>query len=85
MMIPSMPQHIIKSLIIEADLPLLRAKKVLGDRLVWLGNPSNKAKTCWSLDGGKTHATDEEIRIAVGMPTADDVKTTGRCKWKIVP
>lgn len=55
-------------------LPLVRAKAVLGDRLLWLGTPRHAdgggaiddALTCWSLDG-ETHATYGEVMRAAGL------------------
>lgn len=55
-------------------LPLVRAKAVLGDRLLWLGTPAeivedadlDDALTCWSLDG-ETHATYGEVMRAAGL------------------
>lgn len=53
-----------------SELPLIHAKAILGSAMTWKGQGHTNMQTCWSLDGGKTHATDDEIRAAAGMPKA---------------
>lgn len=56
--------------------PILQAKRVLGNRMRWLGNPSNTSRytahTCWELDGAGTHATEKQILYAAGMVRGAD-------------
>jgi hypothetical protein len=68
------PPYILAAMHDSDDLPLLRAVKAIGDGATWLGTAphgngkyGDDAVTCWSLDGGKTHATHGEIMKAAGL------------------
>lgn len=65
-----MPEYIASLCASGSELPLIRAKAILGSAMTWKGAGYTNMQTCWSLDGGKTHATDDEIRAAAGMPKA---------------
>lgn len=73
---PNPPQHILDAMRTAPELPLFRAATILGDRMAWKGQPPNtgggsismgRSFTCWSLDGGQTHATHGEIMTAAGI------------------
>lgn len=66
-----MPDYIARMLLEDnAGCALLIAKQLLGDKMTWMDSACPQTKTCWSLDGGKTFASDEEIRAAAGLPSA---------------
>ena len=73
-MADDMPEHI-AALVRCGDrsLPLIEAKLRLGERLAWKGTPPgrdvayDKTLTCWSLDGGRTHARAVDVLAAAGI------------------
>lgn len=65
------PERVGKAIRTGAGGPLLEAKRILGDRMQWLGMPV-RAKlsdvvTCWGLDGCRENATYAEILEASGL------------------
>jgi len=71
------PPHILEAMRDSPDLYLFRAANILGDKMTWLRTPKcnvlrsklgiDDTLTCWSLDGGKTHATHGEIMEKAGL------------------
>ena len=70
------PPHIINAMRDDPGSDLFRAAAALGERLTWKGTPKrinstslgiDNTPTCWSLDGGKTHATHGEIMEKAGL------------------
>jgi hypothetical protein len=68
------PQYILDAMKSNPCNPLFFAASKLGGEMTWMGTPPTVGTTqidgtftCWSLDGGKTHATHGEIMKAAGL------------------
>lgn len=64
------PKRVLAAIESGAGGELLQAKRILGDRMRWLGQPPSGATgtgtpfTCWGLDGSDRFATESEILAA---------------------
>ena len=67
------PKRVLAAIESGAGGELLQAKRILGDRMRWLGQPPSSGTrtgtlfTCWGLDGSDNFATESEILDAASV------------------